>query len=63
MLTEKENSILEKAEDAILKRITDLLERETPMSDSEFETIMDGVRTVDRICRLKSTVSPTLTGP
>ncbi len=61
MLTKKENSILEKTEDAILRRVSDLLERETSMSDSEFESIMDGVRVLDRICRMKATDAPTQT--
>ena len=63
MLTEKENSILEKTEDAILKRVTELLERETPMSDSEFESILDGARVLDRICRMRATDAPTPTSP
>lgn len=53
MLSEKENSILDKAEDAILKRFSDCLGAEEPMSSADFESLMDGVRVLDRICRMK----------
>lgn len=53
MLNEKENSILEKAEDAILKRFEDCLSSKEPMTAADFESLMDGVRTLDRICRMK----------
>ncbi len=53
MLNEKENSILDRAEDAILKRFEDCLHSEAPMSGSDFENLMDGVRMLDRICRMK----------
>lgn len=53
MLSEKENSILDKAEDAILKRFEDCLTATEPMSASDFESLMDGVRVLDRICRMK----------
>lgn len=53
MLSEKENSILDKAEDAILRRLNDCLGAEEPMSANDFESLMDGVRVLDRICRMK----------
>ena len=53
MFSEKENSILDKAEDAILRRLQDCLEATEPMSADDFESLMDGVRVLDRICRMK----------
>ena len=53
MLSEKEKNILDKAEDAILKRLCDCLDSAKPITADEFETLMDGVRVVDRICRMK----------
>lgn len=53
MLSEKENSILDKAEDAILKRFSDCLDTKEPMTTADFESLMDGIRVLDRICRMK----------
>ena len=53
MLSEKENSILEKAEDAILRRFDECLAAKEPISMEDFASMMDGVRTLDRICRMK----------
>lgn len=53
MLTKKENSILDKAEDAILRKFEECLSSSEPISDSQFEALMDGIRTLDRICRMK----------
>lgn len=53
MLSEKENNILEKAEDVILKQLEASLNGNQLISDSSFETLMDGIRTLDRICKMK----------
>ena len=53
LLSEKENSILDKAEDAILRRFEDCLKGTEPMSSDDFEGLMDGIRVLDRICRMK----------
>lgn len=58
MLTEKENSILDKAEDAILRKLVECLASSEPLTDSGFETLLDGVRTLDRICRIKYSQIP-----
>lgn len=52
-MTEKENSILEKAEDAILRKFQETAEQGEPMTESQFTALMDGVRVLDRICRMK----------
>lgn len=49
MLSEKENSILDKAEDAILKRFSDCLGAEEPMSSADFESLMDGVTSTGKM--------------
>lgn len=53
MLSEKENSILDKAEDAILRQFETYLALEAPLADATFEALMDGLRSLDRICRMK----------
>lgn len=53
MLSEKENNILDKAEDVILRQFETALSGNHPVSDSSFETLMDGLRTLDRICKMK----------
>lgn len=58
MLTAKENSILDKAEDAILRKLDECLASSEPLTDSGFETLLDGVRTLDRICRIKYSQIP-----
>lgn len=51
--TEKENSILERAEDAILRKFDEALNSGEPLSDAQFASLMDGVRVLDRVCRMK----------
>ena len=63
MLSEKENSILEKAEDAILKRIDEYLRSDEPTTEAAFQSVLDGVRITDRICRMKYGQIPILTNP
>lgn len=58
MLTEKENNILDKAEDVILKRLEAALDGGKPLSDAEFEAVLDGIRTLDRVFRMKYLSSP-----
>ena len=58
MLTAKENSILDKAEDAILRKLDECLASSEPLTDACFETLLDGVRTLDRICRIKYSQIP-----
>ena len=53
MLSDKEKSILDKAEDAILRKFDTEMQSGIPMSDATFESLMDGIRTLDRICRMK----------
>ena len=53
MFTEKENSILDKAEDAILRKFEEALDSSEPLSEAQFATLMDGVRVLDRVCRMK----------
>ncbi len=53
MFTEKENRILEKAEDAILRKFEEALNSGEPLSDAQFASLMDGVRVLDRVCRMK----------
>ena len=58
MFTEKENSILERAEDAILRKFDEALNSGEPLSDAQFASLMDGVRVLDRVCRMKYGVYP-----
>lgn len=53
MLSEKENNILDKAEDAILRQFQDYLKSPEPISAADFESLLDGIRVLDRICRMK----------
>lgn len=53
MLSEKENQILDKAEEAILRQFQTHLKTTEPISTTDFESLMDGVRVLDRICRMK----------
>ncbi len=53
MFTEKENSILEKAEDAILRKLEEGLASEEPLTEAQFASLMEGVRVLDRVCRMK----------
>lgn len=50
MFTEKENSILEKAEDAILRKFEEGLASEESLTEAQFASLMDGVRVLDRVC-------------
>ena len=58
MFTEKENSILDKVEDAILRKFEEALDSSEPLSEAQFATLMDGVRVLDRVCRMKYGVYP-----
>lgn len=58
MFTEKENSILDKAEDAILRKFEEALDSSEPLSEAQFAILMDGVRVLDRVCRMKYGVYP-----
>lgn len=52
MLTENGKKILEKAEDVILRKFDECLSSQEPITDAAFESLMDGVRVLDRICRM-----------
>lgn len=58
MFTEKEKSILEQAEDAILRKFEEALDSSEPLSDAQFASLMEGVRVLDRVCRMKYGVYP-----
>lgn len=58
MFTEKENRILERAEDAILRKFDEALNSGEPLSDAQFASLMEGVRVLDRVCRMKYGVYP-----
>lgn len=49
MLTEKEKGILDKAEDAIARKLDEVLESKEPIQDTTLSVVMDGVRIIDRI--------------
>ena len=53
MFTEKENKILCRGEDAILRRFEECLSAPEPLSNGDFATLLDGVRVLDRICRMR----------
>lgn len=53
MFTEKETSILEKAEDAILRKFAEALDSREPLSEAQFAGLMDR-HTRTRICHLPS---------
>lgn len=52
MLTENGKNILEKAEKVILRKFDECLSSKEPITDAAFESLMDGVRVLDRICRM-----------
>lgn len=52
MLTENGRNILEKAEKVILRKFDECLRSKEPITDAAFESLMDGVRVLDRICRM-----------
>ena len=52
-LTEKENSILDNAEDAILKQVQFFYDLETPAGMEQCDILHSLIGTLDRICRLK----------
>lgn len=58
MLSEKENSILDKAEDVILNRFQDCMDSPRPISVVEYERLMNGVRLLGWICRMKYQQTP-----
>lgn len=49
MLTEKEKGILDKTEDAIARKLDEVLESKEPIQDTTLSVVMDGVRIIDRI--------------
>lgn len=53
VLTEKENDILDKAEDAVLKQVQFLQGLEEPMGMEQCDILHSLIGTLDRICRLK----------
>ncbi len=53
VLTEKENSILDNAEDAILKQVQLFHDLKTPMETEQCDILHSLIGTLDRICRLK----------
>lgn len=53
VLTEKENDILNNAEDAVLKQVQFLHGLEEPMSMEQCDILHSLIGTLDRICRLK----------
>ena len=53
ILTEKENDILDKAEDAVLKQVQFLQGLEEPMGMEQCDILHSLIGTLDRICRLK----------
>lgn len=53
MLTEKENRILSKGEDVILRRFEECLSAPEPLSNSDFEALLDGIRVLDRVRRVR----------
>ena len=53
MFTERENKILRRGEDAILRRFEECLSAPEPLSNGDFETLLDGARVLDRICRMR----------
>lgn len=52
MLTENGEKILKKAEEVILRKFDECLSSHEPITDAAFESLMDGVRVLDRICRM-----------
>lgn len=57
MLSEKECSVLEKAEDVILKRFQDCLNAEKPLSADSFRGFMNSTNTLERILKMKGVYS------
>lgn len=49
MLTEKEKGILDKTEDAISRKLDEILESKEPIPDATLSVAMDGIRILDRI--------------
>ena len=49
MLTEKEKGILDKTEDAIARKLDEVLESKEPIQDTTLSVVMDGIRIIDRI--------------
>ncbi len=52
-LTETENSILNTAENAILKQVQFFQDMDAPMGTVECDALHSLIGTLDRICRLK----------
>ena len=48
----KENSILSRAEDAILRRLEECMNSPNPISINDFGSLMDGIQMMDRIFRM-----------
>ena len=53
MLTEKEKGILDKTEDAIARKLDEVLESKEPIQDTTLSVVMDGVRIIDRIILMR----------
>lgn len=49
MLTKKENDILDKTEDAISRKLDEILGSNDPIPDATLAVVMDGIRILDRI--------------
>jgi len=62
-LTEKENSILDNAEDAILKQVQFFHDLEAPVGMEQCDILHSLIGTLDRICRLKGYREKITNGP
>lgn len=58
MLTEKEKGILDKTEDAIARKLDEVLESKEPIQDTTLSVVMDGVRILDRIRLMRGKIRP-----
>lgn len=58
MLTEKEKGILYKTEDAISRKLDEILESKEPIPDATLSVAMDGIRILDRIRLMRGEDTP-----
>lgn len=58
MLTEKEKGILDKTEDAISRKLDEILESKEPIPDATLSVAMDGIRILDRIRLMRGEDTP-----
>ena len=58
MLTEKEKGILDKTEDAIARKLDEVLESKEPIQDTTLSVVMDGIRIIDRIRLMRGKIRP-----